>query len=195
MSIAFVLGNGRSRLAVNPLELKSYGPVYACNAIYKQFTPDVLVSTDRPIATSIMESGYSLSNRFHTRHLLEGYGALPLHKPYRGFSSGPNAVGLACVDGYARIFMLGFDLGTTDGQFNNVFAGEQFYKKPTDPPTFSGNWIKQIKQICSDFPTREFVRVEGPETAQITALKEVKNLKFMPMSEFVDRLNNKKGLL
>ncbi len=59
MTTAFVLGNGRSRQAVDLLTLKQHGPIYACNAIYREFTPDVLVATDMPIATVIQESGYA----------------------------------------------------------------------------------------------------------------------------------------
>jgi hypothetical protein len=51
-----------------------------------------------------------------------------------GFSSGPNAVGLACRDGYETIYMLGFDLGTTNGEFNNVYADTEFYKKSIEAP-------------------------------------------------------------
>ena len=31
---AFVLGNGLSRSSIEPEELKKYGPVYGCNALY-----------------------------------------------------------------------------------------------------------------------------------------------------------------
>ncbi len=60
MTVAIVLGNGRSRLAVDPAKLKDHAPVYACNGIYREFTPDVLIATDLPIATAIQESGYAL---------------------------------------------------------------------------------------------------------------------------------------
>lgn len=195
MSTAFVLGNGQSRKVVDPNNLRHYGPIYACNAIYREFTPDCLVATDKPIATAIQESGYALKNRFHTRKPIPNLGALSLHRAYHGFSSGPNAVGLAAIDGYARIFLLGFDLGTTNGQFNNVYANTEFYKKSIDPPTFSGNWIKQLIQICEEYPNREFVRVEGPETAYVPLFAKVKNLKTMDMTEFLDRINSKKGIL
>ena len=67
MSTAFVLGNGRSRLSINLESLRSRGKIYGCNGIYREFTPDVLVATDRPIATAIEESGYPLRNLFYTR--------------------------------------------------------------------------------------------------------------------------------
>ncbi len=195
MTTAFVLGNGRSRQTVNLEQLKQHGPVYACNAIYREFTPTVLIATDRPIAEAIQNSGYSLRNRFHTRQPLPNLGALPLDSRYRGYSSGPNAVALACKDGFQRIFMLGFDLGTTNGQFNNLYADTEFYRKSSAPPTFSGNWVKQILQLTTEYSNREFIRVMGPESAMIPSLNNIKNLREMAILEFQSLLNTSKGLL
>lgn len=195
MSVAFALGNGKSRLVIDVNELKQVGPVYACNAMYREFIPDCLVATDPAIAKAIQESGYALNNRFHTRRPFDGSGAKSLPKNYRGFSSGPNTLAQACIDGYHVMYLLGFDLGTTNGQFNNVYADTEFYKKITDPPTFSGNWIKQIKQIAEDYPNRRFVRVEGPESAFVPGFRDVPNLETMPMDRFQERLNSRKGLL
>jgi hypothetical protein len=193
--IAFVLGNGRSRQPIDVKKLQKTAPVYACNAIYREFTPDVLVSTDRPIADAIQNSGYAHSNRFYTRKPLENSGALRLPRQYQGFSSGPNAVGLACIDGYAKIYMLGFDLGSTDQQFNNIYADTQFYKKKTDPPTYSGNWVRQLTQITQDYPKIEFVRVTGVESAFISELANLPNMQFLTVQQFQILLNTPKGLL
>jgi hypothetical protein len=195
MTIAIVLGNGRSRMGIPLDALKQQGTVYACNAIYREFTPDVLIATDMPIAQAIQESGYAQQHRFYTRKPMPGLGAQRLSKEYYGFSSGPNAVGRACQDGYTRIFMLGFDLGTTNGQFNNIYADTEFYKNSTAPPTFAGNWVKQIAQICKDYSTCEFVRVMGPESATIPALGEIPNMRTMTILDFKDRINTPRGLL
>ena len=195
MTVAFVLGNGKSRLELDLYQLKEAGPIYACNAIYRTFTPDCLVATDTAIARAIQESGYAKTNRFHTRRPIEGFGAKSLPKEYKGFSSGPNAVAQACLDGYHTIYLIGFDLGTTDGQFNNVYADTEFYKKITDPPTFSGNWIKQIKTIADRYSTRQFIRVEGMNSAFVSTFRDIANLQSLTMERFQERLNNRKGLL
>ena len=189
MGIAFVLGNGRSRLAVDLHKLQTHGMIYGCNGLYREFAPDCLVATDSPIARSIQESGYAKNNRFHTRRPIEGTGAKSLPKDYRGFSSGPNAVAQACLDGHYQIYLLGFDLGTTNGQFNNVYADTEFYKRITDPPTFAGNWIKQIRTLCEQFSDREFVRVQGPESAHIAVLNEINNMRHRTMQQFKETLN------
>ena len=53
MAAAFVLGNGVSRQAVDLTALKTLGATYGCNAIYREFVPDVLISTDTPISEHI----------------------------------------------------------------------------------------------------------------------------------------------
>ena len=82
MSRAFVLGNGISRQGLDLEHLKQLGYVYACNAIYREFTPNVLVSTDTPISKSIQESGYAQSNKMYTRKPFPALGALQIPPEY-----------------------------------------------------------------------------------------------------------------
>ena len=147
MRIAFVLGNGKSRLAVDLETLRQHGRIYGCNALYRHFTPDVLVATDPEISRAIQQSGYALENAFYTRKPLPNLGARSLDRYHYGYSSGPNALDIAIKDGMEKIFMLGFDLDSIDNKFNNVYADTEFYKKSTQEPTYHGNWIKQIAEI------------------------------------------------
>jgi len=48
MKPGFVLGNGRSRLEISLDDLKKHGRVYGCNALYRDFIPDVLIATIEP---------------------------------------------------------------------------------------------------------------------------------------------------
>jgi hypothetical protein len=195
MTVAFVLGNGVSRQEVSLPALQECGPVYGCNAIYREFTPNVLVATDRPIATAIQESGYSSRHRFYTRRPMANLGAHPVPKPYFGFSSGPIATGLAALDGNTCIYLLGFDMGpTTANTINNLYAGTEFYRDSNAPPTYTGNWIKQLTQVMTEHKLVQFVRVQGPTTAQIPQLDTIRNLDHVDLATFVDRINNKKDL-
>jgi hypothetical protein len=194
MTIAFVLGNGVSRQAVDLRQLGSYGKIYGCNALYRDFVPDVLVATDRPIATEIQNSGYPLKNKFYTRKPVEGLGALKVPHDYYGYSSGPIATGIAAIDQHHLIYMIGFDMGPLNNKFNNVYADTDFYRKSDATPVFTGNWTKQIRKICEDFSKTQFVRVQGKTTADIPEFATIKNLKHLPMSSFLDRINNQKDL-
>ena len=194
MTIAFVLGNGVSRQHLNLAHLKNCGTVYGCNALYRDFIPDVLVATDRPIAEAIQRSRYAKEHCFYTRHPLPGSGAKQLSEHYRGYSSGPNAVGVAAHDQHHRIYLLGFDMGPIDNLFNNIYADTEFYKTSQHPPTFTGNWIRQIQKICQDYTNTQFFRVCGPTTAQIAELNHITNLQHLDLASFLNRINNPKDL-
>jgi hypothetical protein len=195
MTVAFVLGNGVSRAGLPLLHIQKLGKIYGCNALYREFTPDVLVATDRLIATQIQTLGYAAKNRFYTRKPMPGLGAHAISREYYGFSSGPNAVAVAALDLADKIYMLGFDLGpSVHNKFNNIYAGTEFYKPVESPPTFTGNWVKQLTFITKDFPNTQFVRVCSNTTARLPELDKIKNLQHEDLDTFVMRINNQKDL-
>jgi hypothetical protein len=62
MKRVFLIGNGESRKGFDLNILKPFGRIYGCNAIYREFTPDVLVSVDHGIMHEIYHSGYCYKN-------------------------------------------------------------------------------------------------------------------------------------
>lgn len=193
MNTAFVLGNGISRQAVDLTALSALGQVYGCNALYREFVPAVLVSTDDPISNQIQKSGYSKTHSHYTRKPLPNLGAHRIPEPYYGFSSGPAAVGIAAINHNRSIYLVGFDMGPNKlGLFNNMYAGTEFYKSTSASPTYTGNWVRQLLQIAKDFPKTKFVRVIGDTTANIQELNGTQNLSNMSMEDFLDRINNTK---
>ena len=192
MTAAFVLGNGISRQALDLYQLKPLGQVYGCNAIYREFEPDVLISTDTPISERIQQEGYSHSHVHYTRKPLPDSGARRIAQKYFGYSSGPVAVAQAAIDGAIAVYMIGFDMGPTrNGRFNNVYADTEFYKKSSANPTFSGNWVNQLKTVARDFPKTSFFRITGDTTAEIRDLLGIANLTHITMAEFQNRLVTK----
>jgi hypothetical protein len=192
MTAAFVLGNGTSRQPIDLNLLKTLGRVYGCNAIYREFEPDVLISTDLPISERIQHEGYSQTHVHYTRKPLPGTGALRIAQQYFGYSSGPVAVAQAALDGAIAIYLIGFDMGPNrTGRFNNCYADTEFYKKSSANPTFVGNWTRQLRQIARDFPKTSFFRVVGDTTAEIRDLQGVPNLAHVDMVIFQQRLASK----
>lgn len=190
MAQAFVLGNGVSRQAVDLNSLRKLGRIYGCNALYREFQPNVLVATDTPISEEIQRSGYARTHNFYTRRPMEGLGARRIPEAYWKYSSGPVAVGLAADSGFARIYLLGFDLGPNEHNlFNNVYAGTEFYRDTGAQPTYTGNWINQLMEVFAKFLDTEFVRVTGNTTAQIDKFQLVPNLKHMSITDFLTQLN------
>ena len=191
MATAFVLGNGISRQGIDLTELRRHGKIYGCNALYKDFEPDVLVATDRPIAEQIQRLEYAQRKTFYTRDPIAGLGARRIPEKYWGYSSGPAAMALAALDQHAQIYLLGFDMGPTQhNKFNNVYAGAEFYKSVGATPTYTGNWRKQIAQVTEDFPTQMFIRLQGATTAAVADFDSLKNFKHVAVSEFLKQLNN-----
>jgi hypothetical protein len=192
MAAAFVLGNGVSRQALDLTQLKTLGTTYGCNAIYREFEPDVLISTDTPISERIQFDSYSQTHVHYTRKPLPGSGSRRIAQQYYGFSSGPVAAGQAALDGAIAIYLVGFDMGPTrTGRFNNIYADTEFYKKSSANPTFTGNWVNQLKTITRDFPKTSFFRITGDTTAEIRDLLGVANLTHMSIQDFQNRLATK----
>lgn len=189
---AFVLGNGISRNSIDIDQLLTKGAVYGCNALYRTHTPTALIATDKPISTTIQESGYSSQNRFYTRNPIPGLGASEVPTPYRGFSSGPIAASIAAMDGNRHIYLLGFDMGPAlNGRFNNMYAGTEFYKAVDAVPTFTGNWIKQLIIIMTDYRTVKFTRVYGPTTAEIPEFGSLPNFEKLSLEQFSALINTR----
>ena len=62
MSNVFLIGNGESRKGFNLDILKPHGKIYGCNALYREYKPDVLISVDHGIMHEIYHSGYCYNN-------------------------------------------------------------------------------------------------------------------------------------
>ena len=144
-----------------------------------------MVATDKPISEQIQHSNYALTNKFYTRNPIYGLGAIRIPEDWWKYSSGPTAVALAAEHGYNTIYLLGFDLGPTqDNKFNNIYADTEFYKKSTDVPTYTINWVNQIQEIIKKFQTTQFIRVLGPTSAAIKNLENIANLLQTPLLNF-----------
>ena len=60
-SVAYIIGNGPSRKGLDLNTLN--GVTFGCNALYRDYSPDYLVSGDATIIKEICESGYPENNK------------------------------------------------------------------------------------------------------------------------------------
>ena len=187
---AFVLGNGKSRLKYNLHELKTYGKIYGCNALYRDFTPDVLVATDAPMATEIEKTGYSVENEFWTRNPnLASSKKIDINF---GFSSGPIAVSLAARNEHRPIYLIGFDLIGDMGKINNVYAGTSNYRKENEKETYWGNWVTKIYLIMKDqYPKSKFIRCVDYNSFSPREWELLPNYSEISYEEFISSINNR----
>ncbi len=58
----FCFGNGNSRKDLDLDKYKQHGVVVGCNAVYRDYTPDILVALDSGMAHEIYRSGYAHDN-------------------------------------------------------------------------------------------------------------------------------------
>lgn len=157
MNRAFVLGNGRSRLGLDLTSLRSAGKTFGCNALYRDFSPDVLIATDPGITKEIESTDYPLYREFYTRNPSHQR-SKPITKNF-GYSSGPIAVTYAAMEGFEKIYLIGFDLVGINSRHNNVYSGTPNYKDVNTDATYYGNWVNQIFDIAREYDTQQFVRV------------------------------------
>jgi len=159
--VAFVLGNGKSRLNVDPRSFQERGVVYGCNALYREFAPDYLVAVDVKMVNEIIASGYHRTHQVWTNSNkgVSSKANINFFSPHKGWSSGPTALWFASTHTYQTIYILGFDYQGAGGKFNNVYADTFNYKKSTDSPTFHGNWLSQTEKVIKEFRQIKFVRV------------------------------------
>lgn len=186
--IAFILGNGISRRGISASVLKKYGAIYGCNALHRDFTPDVLVATDKLISTSIQESGYAKSNLFYTRKPIDNLGAVALPEKYAKSASGPNAVYLAALNNHEEIYLLGFDMGAApNNKINNIYAGSEFYVDKNSIPTSPDRWISDLVQIIQENRHIKFIRVLGIGSASVPNIHNLPNVTTITVSEFLNK--------
>lgn len=187
---AFVIGNGRSRLAVNLEDLKKHGRIYGCNALYRDFTPHVLVATDPGITDEIENSGYPINHVFYTRRPNKELGSQLITEHF-GFSSGPIAGKLAASAGHTVIYLVGIDLASTDTFQNNVYAGTANYRAASDQATYYGNWIKQFLHVFREHPHQRFVRLCNADSIIPYEWQTQPNYRSQLLEDFMADINNK----
>ena len=57
MKRVFCIGNGESRIGFDLEKLRPHGKIYGCNAIYRDFMPDVLTAVDHGIMHEVYHAG------------------------------------------------------------------------------------------------------------------------------------------
>jgi hypothetical protein len=190
MSIAFMIGNGKSRLDYNINCLKKYGKTYGCNALYRDMMPDYLVSVDTNMLAEIIEAEVYKKTEVWTnpRKANEKYKQANFFRPGRGWSSGPTALWMASEHKYDAIYILGFDYSSIDKKLNNVYGSTPNYKDKNDVYTFFGNWERQTMETITNHKNISYVRVLTDKYTFIPdKLAHIDNLSHINIIEFKEK--------
>jgi hypothetical protein len=196
-SFCFVLGNGVSRKSIDPRDLKPFGKIYACNAIYREFVPDYLIAVDTKMIKEITTNFYHLHNKVYTnpnRYTRE-IPQLNLFNPNLGWSSGPSALNLASDHNNKIIYILGFDYvgtGKNNEMVNNIYTGSFNYKKEGERATYHGNWTRQTATTIKKHSNIKYIRViENINSFVPDVLIGLENLTHITLENFKKKFNIK----
>lgn len=187
--LSFVLGNGTSRQDINLQTLKQYGMIYGCNAIYREFDPDVLIAVDTKMILEINSVKYQQKVPVWTNpnKAYSNMTGFNYFNPTKGWSSGPTALWKASEDGAEEIYILGFDykgLGKEHDKVNNVYAGTKNYKKEHERATYFGNWLKQTVTTVQKNSKTRYIRVIAENGYVPKELSKLENLKHITVEDF-----------
>jgi hypothetical protein len=134
---AFVIGNGKSRENVQLENLRNYGTVFGCNALYRDWYPDYLVAIDPGMIGEIENSDFP-KERFIVPPLDEQYEppeiySLPANASTPRSNAGMNAMSEAVKMGFEQLVMIGFDfiVASEDVSMSNVYADTVNYGPET----------------------------------------------------------------
>ena len=188
IDVAFVVGNGTSRADI-PLEhLKTYGTIYGCNALYREFEPDYLVAVDTKMVIEINKAGYQKNHQVWTNpnKAYNKFSGFNYFSPSKGWSSGPTALHLASEHNNKDIYILGFDyVGLENNKIvNNMYSGTYNYKRTHDGATYHGNWLKQTCITCQKFSKKRYIRVLGEPLYIPKEFEKIANLEHITVEEF-----------
>ena len=205
--LSFVIGNGESRRGFDLELLRAHGIVVGCNAIYRDFKPDILVSVDKEMTKEINNNHYNGRFFFRVREgkagrfikeecrrkvgkFIEEKGGKSFRD--RGWSCGQTAIKLVC-DLYKEIdtvFLLGFDIyGNKDKKINNMYKGTKNYSHSNVKEVYYLNWIRQIGDIAEEYDRVMFYRVGNMEDKFPEQWKRFDNIKFISYASMCRSLN------
>jgi hypothetical protein len=169
--IVFLVGNGASREGFDLNSLVGKGTIIGCNALYRDFNPDILICQDAKMARELVDNNYSglvLTGR--------GIGVLPTNNiSWRAGDARTSGVfGLRFISSVMKpkvCYVLGMD-----GYAGNVYEGTRNYaiNKPIKPH-------KVAAQYAGAMGGMNTVNVNTLDTWQVV---DRPNYKFISYKEF-----------
>jgi hypothetical protein len=125
---AVIIGNGVTRRGIDLERFRKIGPIFGCNAIYREFSPDFLIAFDEKISVEIDNAQLGDINRIITpwNDQFEPAEANP-SRPRN--NAGMVAMAEAIKRGHDRLYLLGMDFVLEDRSRNlqTVYDGTNCY--------------------------------------------------------------------
>jgi len=170
-SDALVIGNGKSRLQFDLNRLQELFTTYGCNALYRDFIPDYLISMDFAMVDEILNSSVHHKTKFYTQYSDKAKHRADIGEPiYWAIQdkwigdSGTGALRLAGMNKHKNIYMIGFDYTDDNKYTDNVYAGTKNY---TSGPINNGGefmlrqWESRLRHWCREYRDSNIIRVNA----------------------------------
>ena len=193
-AVIFGNGTGRQDMPIHHVLNKKSGLLgaeslqsYACNAFYRDHTPDFLVVTTRVIADELAKTSYPTDNICYTRvdislEFPKKFYLIP-HDPYA--DAGTTAAYIAAFDGHKKIYLIGFNGQSQQGFNDNIYAGTRGYDA-ADAIVSDLKWVSNIVALCRIYDDVDFVRVtENGRRSTPETWKSLTNLRQISFHDFV----------
>lgn len=204
MSRVFLIGNGISRRDIKLETLRPHGDIFGCNALYREFTPDVLVCVDHRMAYEIAKSGFARDTACActvystwykdfetTQKNMDGFKWLDFNKD-RNLASGPSTLYKALEMGYQEIYLVGHDLKPVEGdKINDIYAGTGNYRQVgAKSINHETTFARELKNVVDEFKGKYNFRIYRVVDENCGTPAPIKEL-FRPMDKkkFLDKFN------
>lgn len=168
-SDALVIGNGKSRLQFDLNHLQELFTTYGCNALYRDFVPDYLISMDFNMVDEILQNKVHYKTKFYTQYndkvLNRAKNGEPIYWAIQDKwigDSGSGALRLACMNKHKNIYMIGFDYTDNNKYTDNVYYNTKNYSP--GPITDGGlfmlrNFESRLRYNCKNNPDSNIIRI------------------------------------
>jgi hypothetical protein len=167
----FCIGNGESRIGFDLNLLKPYGKIYGCNALYRDFTPDVLISVDPPMNQEIYNDEYSNNNEcwfrnFDSKKLINKnihtFSEIFPNKKDFGWASGTSSAFIAIKQNDPKeVYLIGHDFTSNNNKINNIYKNTKNYADKNTKKRLNINWRNQWRQLFKLFPNIIFFKINN----------------------------------
>lgn len=199
-SNALVIGNGKSRLIFDLNQLQELFTTYGCNALYRDFIPDYLISMDFAMVDEILNSKVHYKTKFYTQYSQKAQHRHNIGEPiYWAIQdkwigdSGSGALRLACMNKHSTVYMIGFDY-TDDNKFtDNVYAGSKNYA--IGPVYNSGNYMRnqfetRLRHYCKSYNDTKIIRINSNNYRPAVPYSNFSNMSIEQFKEYINELQN-----
>lgn len=166
MSIACVIGNGPSRKSLDLQKINESMMTYGCNALYRDFLPDYLISMDNYMVNDILANNIHHVCKLYTQHSnrfdeLAQLEPIYFVKTYpKTYDSGNAAVELAASK-HKTVYMIGFDYNDGYSSMPNVYQHTQNYHGDVyhSADTTAMSWKQRLSKTLKTYTDTKFIRV------------------------------------